>query len=364
MATILARSGKARVLEFVSRSGVMQTPFFMAVATRATGKIITSDDYNANAQQAIICNALVTYLRPGLEAIKKAGGLHKFMNFHGLIATDSGGFQMSRGFFEKSSKNALHFRSPYDQSLHVITPEKMMDIEMTLGSDIAMALDVMMPYGSSEADFKKALDITLAWHQRAKKAHTDAKQLLFGIVQGGFSDELRAFAAKAINEMDFPGNAVGGLAIGEPSSEMFQALRISLPLLDEHKPRYVMGLGSPPDVLEAISLGADMFDSIYPTKSGRHHKLFTFAGPLTIDQGKYRLDFSPLEEGCDCLVCQKYTKAYVYHLSKIGDPVGKRFEQIHNLRFMQRLMDRSREEIKTNTFEAFKTAFQKNWGWK
>ncbi|MBI2666222.1 tRNA guanosine(34) transglycosylase Tgt, partial [Candidatus Woesearchaeota archaeon] len=327
--TLTHQDGTARIGKLKTAHGEIETPFFMPAATRATGKFITADDYKKIQLPALICNAFILSLRPGIELVQKAGGLHKFMNFSGVIFTDCGGFQMSRGIFEMKSKKGLHFRSPYDNSHVVLTPKKIMEIELTLGSDVAMMLDDMSSYGVSFEDAKKAMENTHRWgkecleiHQRMKKEKDylclkndseQRQQLLFGIVQGNFYPDLRKESAQFISSLPFDGIAIGGVAIGEPHEKMYEAVDSALPYIPENKPRYVMGVGSPRELLELIGRGIDCFDSVYPTKMARHGHLFTRQGPIQLKQIKHKEDFSPIEKGCGCSTCQHFTKAYLRH---------------------------------------------------
>ncbi len=368
--TITHQDGTARVGKLETAHGSIETPFLMRAATRATGKFITSDDYNQLKLPALIANAFILSLRPNIDLVKKAGGLHQFMNFSGIIFTDCGGFQMSRGIFEMKSKRGLHFRSPYDQAKIIITPKRIMEIELTLGSDVAMMLDDMSGYGVSFEEAKKAMENThrwgkesLEWHKKLNSNNPDfkTKQLLFGIVQGNFYPELRKESAQFISSLPFEGIAIGGVAIGEPEEKMYEAVDSALPFIDENRPRYVMGVGSPKELLQLVGRGIDCFDSVYPTKMARHGHIFTRKGPLLLDQLKFKEDFSPLEEGCACLTCRNFTKSYLRHLLKLNEPAVKRLLSIHNLEFNRKLMEEIKKAIKEKRFEKFKEAFLQNW---
>ncbi|MFH1173731.1 MAG: tRNA guanosine(34) transglycosylase Tgt [archaeon] len=368
MFTITAKDGNARAGMLETKTGKMETPFFMPVATRAVGKSIGSDDYNDMKAPCIIANALVLSMQPGTAVIKAHGSLHKFMHYNGSIFTDCGGFQISQeSMFVKITKNGIHFKSPFDGKLHILTPEKIMQIEYDIGSDVAMVLDEMAPYGSSKEQFEQALEKTHRWAKDCLDAHKELRkqdkkrQLLFGIVQGGFFPDLRKESAAYLSSLDFDGIAIGGVAIGEPKKEMYQALHASLPFVDEKKPRYVMGVGSPEDVIACVGLGVDCFDSVYPTQNARRHTLFTWRGKLDIRKSKYMNDLSPIDEQCDCFVCKNFTKAYMHHLARINEPVGKRYRSYHNSYFMQQLMRKMRESIIAGTFEEFKSSFLKDW---
>lgn len=361
MFDIKSELGDARVGELKTKTGRYGTPFFMPVATMGTGKCISTDDYRSMGARNIICNAFVLSMMPGADVIKEAGGIHKFIDFDGCVFTDCGGFQASRQMHEKSSKKALHFVSPFDGSKQIITPERIMNIEMDIGCDVAMALDSMAGYGSTRDEFIEAMKKTHRWAEESLKFHTDDKQLLFGICQGGYEDDLRRISAHFIDSLDFDGVAIGGLAIGEPRHEMYKALDAALPKISKSKPRYVMGEGNPVDILECVSRGVDCFDSVYPTKNGRHDLIFTWDGMVEISKGVYKKDFSALDEECGCFVCKNFSKAYMYHLSKLKEPAGKRYRSYHNLYFMQRFMERIRLEIKEGSFDKFKEEFKAKW---
>ncbi|MBI4151375.1 tRNA guanosine(34) transglycosylase Tgt [Candidatus Woesearchaeota archaeon] len=366
------QDGNARVAELKTAHGIIETPFFMPAATKATGKIITTDDYQSLgievSTSALIANALILSLQPGASTIAKAGGLHRFMNFPGVIFTDCGGFQMSRSIFDTKSRKGIHFRNPYDNSKVVLTPKKIMEIELDLGSDVAMMLDDMSGWGATREEAERAMTNTHRWgeeslkhHRALKQNHRHHQQLLFGIVQGNFYPDLREQSAKFINTLDFDGIAIGGVAIGEPKEEMYRAVDAALPHLTQIKPRYVMGVGSPEELLELIGRGIDCFDSVYPSQVARHHTLFTSNGKISIDRKEYQHDFTPIDEGCQCHTCQHYTKAYLYHLCKVKEPIAKRLKTIHNLYFIQRLMNDAREAIKGKRFLQFKDEFVERW---
>ncbi len=365
--TLTHKDGTARVGKLTTAHGEIETPFFMPAATRATGKFITSDDYTALGIPALICNAFLLSLKPGMELIRKAGGVHRFMNFSGIIFTDCGGFQMSRNIFEMKSKKGLHFRSPYDNSKIVITPKKIMEIEMALGSDVAMMLDDMSPYGVSFAEAKEALENTHRWGKESLQVHQQlrqekrSQQLLFGIVQGNFYPELRKESARYINSLPFDGIAIGGVAIGEPLEKMYEAVDAALPFIDEKRPRYVMGVGSPKELLELISRGIDCFDSVYPTKMARHGHLFTRQGPLYLRKTIFQNDFSPIEQGCECPTCARFTRAYVHHLMKVEESTAKRLLSLHNLYFVRKLLEEAKKAIKEKKFAQFKERFLQGW---
>jgi len=348
---IISESGPSRKGILTTKSGTIETPFFMPVVTKATGKYITTDDYrdlgSGVRARAVICNALLLSLKPGIDILNKVSGIHKFMNFDGVVFTDCGGFQSSSTFFEKKSKKGLHFRSPYNNQRIVITPKKIIEIQAAINSDVAMMLDDMSPYGASYEEARVAMENTHRWAKESLEAHKkiwgdkdkDKRQLLFGIIQGNFYKDLREESAKFITSLDFDGFAIGGVAIGEPSEKMYEAVASVLPFLPADKPRYVMGVGSPEDVTKLISMGLDCFDSIYPTQNARHASIFTKQGKIYLDAGKYSEDFTPIEADCGCHTCKTYTKAYLNHLFKIKEPAVRRLLSIHNQWFLQELVN-------------------------
>jgi len=363
--------------------GKIETPFFMPVATRSSGKFIGIDDYNEMKIEILISNALINFFKPGLNIFSKINGIHKFMNYKGIVFTDSGGFQMSRSFFEKTSKRGVWFRNPFNQQKHLITPKKSMEIQYVIGSDVAMVLDYMPPIYSDYETTKKSLELTHRWakealisHEKIKKEKTinsyknnNNKQLLFAISQGALHPELRKYSAEFLSNMNvegigFDGIAIGGLAIGEKQKEMLPMIEAAISKIPKDKIRYLMGVGNPSDILEAVERGIDCFDSIYPTRNARHGTLFTFKGKIDLMSGKYKEDFTPIEKNCDCLSCKTYSKAYIHHLLKIKEPIGKKYVQIHNIYFMLKFMKKIRESIKKNEFQKFKSEFLNNWNRK
>jgi len=364
--------GNARVGILETKSGKIETPFFMPVVTKATGKYITANDYNnlgnINAK-AVICNSLLLSLKPGTTILQKSGGIHKFMNFKGVVFTDCGGFQSSSAFFELKSKKGIHFRSPYDKRKVIIPPKSIMKTQLEIDSDIAMMLDDMTSYGVSEKEARIAMENTHRWGEESLRNHKELKyhyhktkpQLIFGIVQGNFYPKLREESAKFINSLDFDGIAIGGVAIGEPLKDMYIAVDSAIPHLDKEKIKYVMGLGSPIELLEMIEKGVDCFDSIYPTQNARHSSIFTKKGKIYLDKGKHEYDFSPIEKDCGCHTCKTYTKAYLYHLTKINEPAAHRLKSIHNQYFLQALFEDVKNAIKEKKFREFKKEFTRHW---
>ncbi|MDO8740070.1 MAG: tRNA guanosine(34) transglycosylase Tgt [Candidatus Woesearchaeota archaeon] len=353
---------KARIGKLKTRHAAAETPFFMPVATKASVKLITSDELKEMGAKAIICNSLVLFLRPGLEIIKKAHGLHKFMNFNDVIFTDSGGFQTAdKSFAPVITNNGVLFKSPFDGVPHLITPEKAANIQEELGSDVAMVLDDMPPYGKSKDYVIESLKRTHDWASRFKNFHKDSKQLVFGITQGGTFKDLRKISCELISKLDFDGIALGGLSIGEPKKLMYGMIDYSERFLPKDTPRYLMGVGSPEDIIDCVSHGIDVFDSCMPTRNARHGTLFTSNGKVLIENREYKEDFRPLDKNCDCYVCKNHTRAYLNYLIRMKEPTGLRLVSYHNVYFVQNLMKEIRTAIKENGFEKFRKEFLKGY---
>lgn len=357
---IISNSGDARVGILKTSHGKVETPVFMPVATRGSGKFISTDDYELMGAKAIISNAYILSLMPGLEVIKKHNGIHNFIHFKNTIFTDCGGFQMLRPsmLIRNDYEEGIFFQDVCSKKKMLITPKGIIDIEKEIGGDVIMALDNVLPYGKSEEDFKMAMRLTHKWEKDCIEYYK-GDQLIFGICQGGTFPDLRRKSTEFINKLNFDGNAIGGLCIGEPKEKMFEMVKLSCGIFDKKKPRYLMGVGSPEDILESVSYGVDIFDSIYPTRNARHGTIFTWRGRLYIDRIKYSNDTLPLDDECDCFVCKKYTRAYLNHLFKIKEPIVKRLVSYHNLYFIHRFMERIRREINEGTFEKFKSEYQK-----
>jgi queuine tRNA-ribosyltransferase len=348
------KNSRARVGKLTTAHGAVETPYFMAVATKAVGKFIGPDDYNEIAD-GLICNALVLSLRPGVDVIKKFGSIHGFINFNKPIFTDCGGFQMLRdSFMDERSKKGIIFKDPFSGQKFLMTPEKIMSIEQDIGADCVMMLDDVASYGSSKEEYERSVENTHRWGTQCKKYHTKKDQFLYGIVQGGFYPDLRKKSAQYINSLDFGGLAIGGVAIGETREEMYIAIRNSIPYLDKSKPKHLLGVGSPDDIVECVALGLDTFDSVFPTQTARHGTMFTFDGRIDVLSAAHKNDKGPIEKGCKCYTCRNYSRAYIRHLLKLNEPSGKRYATIHNLYFMGELMRRVRKSIKNGTFDAFR----------
>ena len=342
--------------------GEIKTPVFMPVGTQATVKSMTPDQVKDAGAQIMLSNTYHLYMRPGHDLVKEAGGLHSFMNWDKPILTDSGGFQVfSLGELRKLSEAGAAFQSHLDGSRHMFTPEKVMEIEHALGADIIMAFDECVPYPADYEYTKRSMQLTHRWAQRCQNEHAKTgdseKQALFGIVQGGMYKDLRHISARTINAMNFPGNAIGGLSVGEPKPLMYEMLEYVTPLLDPNKPRYLMGVGTPDCLLEGAMRGVDMFDCVLQTRTGRNGTALHPDGRLVVRNAKYARDFNPIDEECDCYACRNFSRAYIRHLIKSGEILGATLLSIHNTRFTIRLMERMRQAIIEDRFVEFKNEF-------
>ena len=337
--------------------GAVQTPLFAPVGTQATVKTLTPRDLRELGTGLILANTYHLFLRPGADLVARMGGLHQFMRWDGPILTDSGGYQVfSLAHMRKVDPDGVTFRSHIDGSLQRFTPESVMDTEEKLGADIIMALDEC-PNPLDRAYNEQALARTHAWAKRCKAAHKRPDQALFGIVQGGIFPDLRTESAQFLTALDFPGYAVGGLAVGETKEQMAAMLDITCPLLPTHKPRYLMGVGAPEDILESVARGIDMFDCVLPTRTARNGALLTRTARLNIRNGQHANSAMPIEEGCTCYACHYFSRAYLRHLFKAREILGLHLATQHNVHFMLRLMEEIRATIADGTFLAFKDAF-------
>lgn len=342
----------ARCGRLVTAHGVVETPAFMPVGTQATVKTLSSEDLEELGATMILGNTYHLYLRPGAERIDRLGGLHRFMSWSRGILTDSGGFQvMSLSSLRRVDEDGVTFRSHLDGSTHRLTPERAIQIQELLGSDVAMVLDECLPYPAPPPEEVEAsLRRTERWAERALRAHRRQDQLLFGIVQGGMDPDLRRQAARHLAQMDFAGYGIGGLSVGEPKELMYQLLDVITPELPPGRPRYLMGVGSPDAIAEAVARGVDLFDSVFPTRIARHGTVFTRQGPITIKNARYAEDDQPIDPQCDCKVCRRYSRAYLRHLFNAGESLGPRLGTYHNLYVLLRLMERIRAAIRQGTF--------------
>ena len=345
--------------------GDIETPVFMPVGTQATVKSMTPEELKDIGSQIILSNTYHLYLRPGHELVKQAGGLHKFMNWDRAILTDSGGFQVfSLGPLRKISEEGVEFKSHLDGSSHFLSPEKVMEIENCLGSDIMMCFDECVKYPAEYEYTKKSMELTTRWAARCKEAHKNtSKQGLFGIVQGGMYKDLRKQSAEDLVAMNFPGYAVGGLSVGEPKELMCDILEYTTEFLPKDKPRYLMGVGTPDYLIEAVLRGIDMCDCVLPTRIARNGTAMTWSGKVVVRNAEYERDFTTLDLDCDCYTCKNYTRAYLRHLVKTNEILGVRLLSIHNLYFLTKLMERVRMEIENDRLLDFKNEFYKKYGY-
>ena len=340
---------KARRGRLTMPRGIVETPVFMPVGTAATVKAVKPDDVKELGAQIILANTYHLYLRPGHEIIERAGGLHRFMGWDGPILTDSGGFQVfSLASLGKITEEGMEFASHIDGSRHLLSPEKSIEIQQALGSDIIMAFDECVPYPADRDYVEKSVSRTTRWLQRCKEAHNDIeRQSLFGIMQGGMYGDLRRQSAEQIMELDLPGYAIGGLSVGEPKDLMYEILDECAVRLPADKPRYLMGVGSPDALLEGVALGVDMFDCVLPTREARHGRAMTRDGSVNLRNTKYSKDFTPLDEECSCYCCANFTKSYLRHLVMAKEILAATLISIHNLSFLTDLMDGARKAIET-----------------
>ncbi len=336
----------------------IETPVFMPVGTQGTVKAMTVDDLRQIGFKIILGNTYHLYMRPGVDIVSEAGGLHRFANWPESMLTDSGGFQVfSLAKLNKVTEQGVTFRSHIDGSAHLFTPERVMEIEMGLGADIAMVFDVCLPYPSDYQKAKEAMERTCRWAERCLTAHNRPDQVLFGIVQGVTYKDLRQASARILAEMDFPGYAIGGLSVGEPKPIMYEALDYTVPELPEDKPRYLMGVGSPDTLWEGVERGIDMFDCVFPTRIARNGTALTSVGRVIIRDARYARDFGPLDPNCSCKTCTGYSRAYLRHLFKAGEILGGHLVTYHNLHFLHHVMEEIRTGLKTGTFAERKAEF-------
>ena len=344
--------------------GVIETPVFMPVGTQATVKAMTPDELKSMIDAKIILsNTYHCHVRPGDKLIAEAGGLHKFMNWDRAILTDSGGFQVfSLAELRNITEEGVKFKNHLDGSPLFISPEKSMEIQNNLGSDIMMAFDECCPYPSTYEYTRESMERTTRWAKRCKEAHKyPEKQGLFGIIQGGMFKDLREQSAKELVELDFPGYAVGGLSVGEPADIMYDVLQHTTKFMPENKPRYLMGVGSPDYLIEAVIRGIDMCDCVLPTRIARNGTAMTSEGKVVVRNATYERDWSPLDHNCDCYTCKNYTRAYIRHLIKAGEILGARLLTIHNLYFLVNLMKQVREAIEQDNLLEFRADFYRKY---
>ena len=355
---------KARRGRVNTPHGPIETPVFMPVGTAGTVKAMKPEEVRDMGAQIILGNTYHLYLRPGHEVVKAAGGLHKFMNWERAILTDSGGFQVfSLGAMRKISEEGVEFRSHIDGSKHMLSPEKSMEIQNALGSDIMMAFDECAPYPADRNYVKNSLERTTRWLKRCKEYHKNTEQQsLFGIMQGGMYKDLRKQSAEEIVELDLPGYAIGGLSVGEPKEIMYEVMDDCVDYLPADKPRYLMGVGSPYCLFEGVERGIDMFDCVLPTRIARHGMAMTSQGRVNIKNAKYERDFTPLDPNCDCYTCRNYSKAYLRHLFKSDEILSSMLMTTHNLHFLVNTMAGIRKAIEEDRFLEYKKEFYDSYG--
>lgn len=357
-------NSRARVGTLITKRGVCQTPMFMPVGTQATVKTLSPEEVLELGSQMILANTYHLWLRPGADLVEKAGGVQKFMNYPGPMLTDSGGFQVfSLSDLRKINEEGVTFKSHIDGAELFMSPEISIGIQNKIGADIMMSFDECIPYPADYDYTKESTLRTLRWAKRGKEAHKRPEdQALFGIVQGGEYPDLRKYCAEELIKMDFDGYAIGGTSVGEPKSVYKEMIDMAIEHLPLDKPRYLMGVGSPVSILEAIERGVDMFDCVLPTRIARHGTAMTSNGRVVIRNAKYKEDFSPLDSECDCYTCQNYTRAYIRHLFNANEQFGQRLVSIHNIRFLHRLVEQSRQAILEDRFIDFKDAFYVKYG--
>ena len=364
--TIAARSGAARAGEIAFRRGTVRTPAFMPVGTYGTVKSVTPEEVAADGADIILGNTFHLMLRPGEKIIRRHGGLHEFMNWHGPILTDSGGFQVfSLAAMRKLAEEGVTFQSPINGDTVVLTPERSIEVQHALNSDVAMIFDECTPYPAAERAARASMELSLRWAARSRARFDELKndepergEALFGIVQGGMYDEFRAASLSGLEAIGFDGYAIGGLAVGEPEEERLAVLDALLPLMPADAPRYLMGVGTPVDIAEAALRGVDMFDCVIPTRHARNGQLFTSRGHVKFRHARYADDTSPPDPDCGCYTCRNYSLAYLRHLEKCGEMLGPRLATLHNLHYYQKVMKDIREAIRAGSLAEYTAALR------
>ena len=354
-------SGVARRGTLELAHGKVETPAFMPVGTYGTVKAMSPAELHEIGAQIVLGNTFHLWLRPGLEVIAAHGGLHRFMGWDGPILTDSGGFQVfSLGELRKITEEGVKFQSPVNGDRCFLSPEESMHIQRVLDSDIVMVFDECTPYPANERETADSMRLSLRWAVRSKSAHDGNPNALFGIVQGGMFDHLRDESLVGLVNIDFDGYAIGGLSVGEPEENMLRILAHTSPQLPKNKPRYLMGVGTPEDIVAAVAQGVDMFDCVMPTRNARNGMLFTRRGDIKIKNAQYRMDMRPLDEQCGCYTCRNFTRAYLHHLHRVGEILGARLNTMHNLYYYQQLMGGIRAAIEAGAFAGFVADFNRN----
>ncbi|MFT4807983.1 MAG: queuine tRNA-ribosyltransferase [Glaciecola sp.] len=350
--------GKARRGRLIFDRGVVETPAFMPVGTYGTVKGMTPEELDETGAHICLGNTFHLMLRPGTDIIKQHGDLHDFMHWDKPILTDSGGFQVfSLGDLRKITEEGVTFRSPINGEKILLTPEKSMQVQRDLGSDIVMIFDECTPYPATESEARVSMELSLRWAKRSKDEHGDNPSALFGIIQGGMYEDLRDVSLQGLEDIGFDGYAIGGLSVGEPKDEMIKVLDHTTNQIPANKPRYLMGVGKPEDIVEAVRRGIDMFDCVMPTRNARNGHMFITSGVVKIRNAVHKTDIGPLDEKCDCYTCKNYSRSYLHHLDKCNEILGARLNTIHNLRYYQRIMQGLRDAIAANELDAFVAEF-------
>ena len=355
---LLNTDGKARRGRLTFDRGVVETPAFMPVGTYGTVKGMKAEEVEATGAHIVLGNTFHLMLRPGTDIIEKHGGLHKFMNWDKPILTDSGGFQVfSLGKMRKITEEGVRFSSPINGEKIMLTPERSMEVQRSLNSDVVMIFDECTPYPATHKESKDSMELSLRWAQRSKDAHGDSLNALFGIVQGGMYEDLREVSINGLKAIEFDGYAIGGLSVGEPKADMVRILDHTAPLIPTNKPRYLMGVGKPEDLVEGVRRGIDMFDCVMPTRNARNGHLFVNTGVIKIRNAFHKTDTAPLDDTCDCYTCKNYSRAYLHHLDKCKEILGSQLNTLHNLHFYQKVMQGLREAIEQGKLDAFVEEF-------
>lgn len=355
---LITTDGKARRGRLTFDRGVVETPAFMPVGTYGTVKGMKAEEVEATGAHIILGNTFHLMLRPGTDIIEQHGGLHGFMNWDKPILTDSGGFQVfSLGKTRKITEEGVRFSSPVNGEKIMLTPERSMEVQRSLNSDVVMIFDECTPYPATHTESKDSMELSLRWAQRSKDAHGDSPNALFGIIQGGMYEDLREVSVAGLESIGFDGYAIGGLSVGEPKEDMIRILDHTAPLIPKNKPRYLMGVGKPEDLVEGVRRGIDMFDCVMPTRNARNGHLFVNTGVIKIRNAAHKTDTAPLDDTCDCYTCKNYSRAYLHHLDKCKEILGSQLNTLHNLHFYQKVMQGLRAAIEQGKLDAFVEEF-------
>lgn len=355
---LINTDGKARRGRLTFSRGTVETPAFMPVGTYGTVKGMKTEEVTDTGAEIILGNTFHLMLRPGTEIVEQHGGLHNFIHWDKPILTDSGGFQVfSLGAMRKITEEGVKFSSPVNGEKIMLTPERSMQVQRSLGSDVVMIFDECTPYPATHKESKDSMELSLRWAQRSKDAHGDNPSALFGIVQGGMYEDLREISVNGLKAIEFDGYAIGGLSVGEPKADMIRILDHTAPLIPDNKPRYLMGVGKPEDLVEGVRRGIDMFDCVMPTRNARNGHLFVTNGVLKIRNARHKTDTSALDPECDCYTCKNYSRAYLHHLDKCKEILGSQLNTLHNLHFYQRIMKGLRQAIENNTLDEYVKEF-------